>query len=135
MDRHWTKYLALPAEITPFEQRFLARLNKVALVFFYLHIPVLMAVAWAAGTGPLYALALSLVVMAGPTIAYRTIQNPRWLSVVHGVTAMFMGGLLVHFGQGPVQIEMHLGAATLERRASTHKVNRLRSIGFFLAIA
>ena len=65
MDRQWTKYLALPAEITPFEQRFLARLNKVALVFFYLHIPVLMAAAWAAGTGPLNALAFSLVVMTG----------------------------------------------------------------------
>lgn len=107
MDWQWTKYVALPAEITPFEQRFLTRLNHVALVFFYLHIPVLMAVAWAAGTGPLYALALSLVVMVGPTIAYRAIQNPRWLSVVYGVTAMLMGGLLVHFGQGPVQIEMH----------------------------
>jgi two-component system, chemotaxis family, sensor kinase CheA len=107
MDSQWTKYLTLPAEITPFEQRFLARLNKVALVFFFLHIPVLMAVAWAAGTGPMYALALSLIVMTGPTIAYRTVQNPRWLSVIYGVTAMFMGGLLVHFGQGPVQIEMH----------------------------
>src|SRR5882762_3428097 len=107
MDRQWTKYLALPAEITSFEQRFLARLNKVALVFFYLHIPVLMAVAWAAGTGPLYALALSLAVMTGPTIAYRAIRNPRWLSVVYGVTAMLMGGLLVHFGQGPGQIDMH----------------------------
>ena len=69
MDMRWTKYLALPAEITPFEQRFLARLNKVALVFFFLHIPVLMAVAWAAGTGPRYALALSLVVMIGPAMA------------------------------------------------------------------
>jgi two-component system chemotaxis sensor kinase CheA len=107
MNRQWTKYLALPAEITPFEERFLARLNWVALVFFYLHIPVLMAVAWAAGTGPLYALAFSLVVITGPTIAYRAIRNPRWLSVVYGVTAMLMGGLLVHFGQGPVQIEMH----------------------------
>jgi two-component system chemotaxis sensor kinase CheA len=107
MDRQWTKYLALPAEITLFEQRFLARLNEVALIFFYLHIPVLMAVAWAAGIGPLYALALSLVVITGPTIAYRTVHNPRWLSVVYGITAMLMGGMLVHFGQGPVQIEMH----------------------------
>jgi two-component system chemotaxis sensor kinase CheA len=107
MNWQWTKYLALPAEITPFERRFLARLNKIALVFFYLHIPVLMAVAWAANTGPLNALALGLVVTTGPAIAYRAIQNPRWLSVVYGITAMLMGGLLVHFGQGPVQIEMH----------------------------
>ena len=102
-----TKYLALPSEITAFERRFLTRLNKIALIFFYLHIPVLMGVAWAAGTGPLLALALSLAVLIGPTVAYRALQNPRSISVVYGVTAMLMGGLLVHFGQGPVQIEMH----------------------------
>jgi HPt (histidine-containing phosphotransfer) domain-containing protein/two-component sensor histidine kinase len=102
-----TRYLALPAEITPFERRFLAHLNKIALIFFYLHIPVLMGVAWAAGTGPMLALVLSLAVLIGPTIAYRIIQNPRSTSVVYGITAMLMGGLLVHFGQGPVQIEMH----------------------------
>jgi two-component system chemotaxis sensor kinase CheA len=102
-----SKYLALPREMTPFEQRYLARLNKVALVFFYLHIPALMAVAWVAGTGPLFALALTLFVMAGPTLAYRSVRNPRSLSVIYGITAMLMGGLLVHFGQGPVQIEMH----------------------------
>jgi two-component system, chemotaxis family, sensor kinase CheA len=101
------KYLALPKEMTPFEQRYLTRLNRIALGFFFLHIPALMAVAWVAGTGPLFALALSLTVMVGPTLAYRTIEHPRLLSVVYGITAMLMGGLLVHFGQGPVQIEMH----------------------------
>src|SRR4051812_14591050 len=103
----FTKYLALPREITPFEHRYLTRLNKVALIFFYLHIPALMTVAWVAGTGALSALLLSCVVMIGPTIAYRIIKHPRALSVVYGITAMLMGGLLVHFGQGPVQIEMH----------------------------
>jgi two-component system chemotaxis sensor kinase CheA len=103
----FTKYLALPREMTPFEHRYLTRLNKVALIFFYLHIPALMAVAWVAGTGLVSALLLSAVVMVGPTIAYRLIKHPRALSVVYGITAMLMGGLLVHFGQGPVQIEMH----------------------------
>jgi two-component system chemotaxis sensor kinase CheA len=93
--------------MTPFEHRYLTRLNKVALIFFYLHIPALMAVAWVAGTGLVPALLLSAIVMVGPTIAYRMIRHPRALSVVYGVTAMLMGGLLVHFGQGPVQIEMH----------------------------
>ena len=102
-----TKYLALPREMTPFEERYLRRLNRIALVFFYLHIPALMAVAWVVGTRPLFALALSGFVMIGPTIAYRVIRHPRTLSVVYGITAMLMGGLLVHFGQGPVQIEMH----------------------------
>lgn len=102
-----TKYLALPPEMTPFERRYLARLNKITLFFFYLHIPALMAIAWVAGTGPLFALALSLVVLTGPTIAYRMMSHARTVSVIYGVTAMLMGALLVHFGQGPVQIEMH----------------------------
>ncbi len=102
-----TKYLSLPSEITAFERRFLLHLNKIALAFFYLHIPVLMAVAWSAGTGPMLALVLSLAVLIGPTIAFKKLSNPRSVSVVYGVTAMLMGGLLVHFGQGPVQIEMH----------------------------
>ena len=102
-----SKYLALPAEITPFERRYITRLNRVALLFFYLHIPAFMAVAWACGTGVVSALVLTSFVMVGPTIAYRMVRNPRHLSVVYGITAMLMGGLLVHFGQGPVQIEMH----------------------------
>src|SRR6185295_15090654 len=56
---------------------------------------------------PLSALLLTCVVMIGPSIAYRVIRHPRALSVVYGITAMLMGGVLVHFGQGPVQIEMH----------------------------
>ena len=103
----WTKYLALPPEITPFERQFLARLNIVALVFFYLHMPAIAMVAWANDTSPRLAVLLSLAVMIGPTIAHRMLDNPRSMSIVHGITAMFMGGLLVHFGQGPLQIEMH----------------------------
>jgi two-component system chemotaxis sensor kinase CheA len=45
--------------------------------------------------------------LAGPVLAYVAIGNPRTLSMVYGVAAMLMGGLLVHFGRGPLQIEMH----------------------------
>jgi two-component system chemotaxis sensor kinase CheA len=102
-----TRYLALPREITPFERRYITRLNRVALGFFWLHIPAFMAVAWVANTGVVSAFVLTALVLVGPTLAYRTLSNPRAISVVYGITAMLMGGLLVHFGQGPVQIEMH----------------------------
>lgn len=101
------KYTMLPAEITDFEKNYLKRLNKVALIFFYCHIPVFMVVAWVCNTGPLIALGLSLATLVGPTVAYFNLSNVRAVSVVYGFTAMLMGGLLVHFGQGPVQIEMH----------------------------
>ena len=72
------------------------------------HTGVRRVLAWInLGRGPVVAALLSAAVFAGPAIAHQTVRNPRFNSVVHGITAMFMGGLLVHFGQGPVQIEMH----------------------------
>jgi two-component system chemotaxis sensor kinase CheA len=100
-------YIHLPREMSPFERRYVTYLNKIALFFFYAHLPVFMLVAWVAGTGPWMALILSIATLIGPSIAYFTLENPRTISVVYGITAMLMGGLLVHFGQGPVQIEMH----------------------------
>ncbi|HEX7667221.1 MAG TPA: hypothetical protein VF407_21970, partial [Polyangiaceae bacterium] len=99
--------LKLPSEITDFERRYLERVNRVALGFFALHVPVLVAVAALNDTRPLVAFFLSIAVLVGPVVAARSLENPRAISIIHGITAMFMGGLLVHFGQGPMQIEMH----------------------------
>ena len=101
------QFLILPSEITAFERRYLDRVNRIALWFFVLHVPVLVAVAALNDTGPLRALALSMAVVAGPVLAKYSLSNPRAVSIVHGIAAMFMGGVLVHFGQGPMQIEMH----------------------------
>jgi two-component system chemotaxis sensor kinase CheA len=101
------RYLVLPKEISAFEARYLARMNRVGLVFFALHVPVMMALAFFNETRPWLALVLSGAVVAGPALANATLRNPRAVSMTYGVAAMFMGGLLVHFGQGPVQIEMH----------------------------
>jgi two-component system, chemotaxis family, sensor kinase CheA len=101
------EFLILPQHVSDFERRYLLRLNRVALVFFAMHVPVFALIAWCNDTRPWLAAALTSAVLAGPAIAYFTVENPRTVSVVHGVAAMFMGGLLVHFGQGPVQIEMH----------------------------
>jgi two-component system chemotaxis sensor kinase CheA len=100
-------YLVLPAEVTDFERDYVSRINKIALAFFWAHLPVMMGVAWACGTGPLWALLLTSLLLIGPTVASRVMESPRRLSLVMGFTSMCMGGLLVHFGQGPMQIEMH----------------------------
>ncbi|MEY4551131.1 MAG: hypothetical protein RL685_7326, partial [Pseudomonadota bacterium] len=99
--------LILPKEISAFERQYLARVNRLTMQFFVLHTPVFILVAWFNDTNPLLALLLTAAVAAGPVLAYRTLQNPRSVGLVYGFTAMLMGGLLVHFGQGPVQIEMH----------------------------
>jgi len=101
------EYLVLPRHVSAFEAQYLARMNRVGLVFFALHVPVFAVVAHFNETSAVLAIALTLAVMAGPALAYVTFRNPRHVSLVYGFTAMLMGGLLVHFGQGPVQIEMH----------------------------
>jgi two-component system chemotaxis sensor kinase CheA len=100
-------YLVLPAEISAFERQYLARMNRIALIFFFFHIPVFIGVAALAGTGLIQAAILTSLALIGPAVAYQTLQNPRHLSVVFGFTAMCMGGILVHIGQGSMQIEMH----------------------------
>src|SRR5882672_3758531 len=101
------QFLVLPKQITDFERDYLARVNRVALIFFALHAPVFTLIAWLNGTRPGLAAVLTSAVFAGSVLAQSALKNPCVVSVVYGVTAMFMGGLLVHFGQGPVQIEMH----------------------------
>jgi hypothetical protein len=100
-------YLVLPRRMTDFEVSYLRRMNRIGLVFFVIHLPVFCAVAYFNDTGPGLAALLTIAVLVGPVAAYLTLQNPRAVSVVYGFTSMLMGGLLVHFGQGPVQIEMH----------------------------
>jgi HPt (histidine-containing phosphotransfer) domain-containing protein len=101
------RYLVLPSEIKDFERAYLARMNRIGLIFFALHVPVYMGIAYFNDTGAWLTLALCVAVMIGPTLAYFTFQNPRHVSMTYGFTAMLMGGVLVHIGQGLVQIEMH----------------------------
>lgn len=100
-------FLVLPREISTFERRYLERLNKIALVFFALHLPVFALLAHFNGINVGITLLLSGAALFGPVVAYWTVNNPRTISLVMGSAAMFFGGILVHVGQGPVQIEMH----------------------------
>ena len=99
--------ILLPTDISKFEATYLQKVNRIALIFFACHVPVLALVAWANQTRPALAALLAALVLLGPLTAYYSFDNPRHTSTVHGVSAMFMGALLVHFGQGPAQIEMH----------------------------
>ena len=100
-------YLVLPDEITPFEREHVRKMNRVAAWFFMAHLPVFMLVAWLCDTGVVNALLLTTLALVGPLLAWKRLENPRHTAMVFGFTSMCMGGLLVHFGQGPMQIEMH----------------------------
>ncbi len=99
--------IVLPPEISPFERQHLLRMNRIALYFFLAHLPVMMGVAFLCGTGVVRAGLFTAVMLIGPLHASFAFKSPRNVSLVFGLTAMGMGGLLVHFGQGPMQIEMH----------------------------
>lgn len=101
------QYLFLPSEVSPTEKAHVDRLNRVALLVMYLHIPVFMGVAYICETGPWSAFLLSSGAIIGPTIFYFTEKNHRTNAYVIAFTGICLGGFLVHFGQGPMQIEMH----------------------------
>lgn len=107
MKRAILNYLILPREVSAFEDQYLTRMNRVGLWFFALHVPIFVLLATLNDTGPMMAAILTSTVLLGPIIASQLIESKRIMSIVLGITAMLMGGLLVHFGQGPVQIEMH----------------------------
>jgi two-component system, chemotaxis family, sensor kinase CheA len=99
--------IVLPRQISEFERSYLRRMNKIGLLFFALHVPVFVAIAYFNDTGPLLAGLLGLAALAGPALAFVSFENPRSVSMTYGFASMLMGGVLVHVGQGPVQIEMH----------------------------
>jgi HPt (histidine-containing phosphotransfer) domain-containing protein/two-component sensor histidine kinase len=101
------QYLVLPSQVTRFERDYLARMNRIALLFLFAQVPPLVAVAALSGTGALKAAGLALLTLVGPVAAYLGFRNPRSVTRVFAVAGMCLGGLLVHFGQGPMQIEMH----------------------------
>lgn len=99
--------LVLPPEVTSFEQRYVSRINRIALFFLLAHVPVLGAVAALNGGVVGTTLVLASLNWLGPWVASRWLPDVRKQSVVMGVAAMMMGALLVWVGQGPMQVEMH----------------------------
>jgi two-component system chemotaxis sensor kinase CheA len=102
-----SSYILLPDEISEFERRYLARINRIALALFFVHVPILAGVALVAGTGVGRAFALTLLALLPAVAGYRLLANPRHMALVFGFTGACMGGLLVHFGRGAMQIEMN----------------------------
>ncbi|MEL6349182.1 MAG: hypothetical protein AAFV53_39125, partial [Myxococcota bacterium] len=71
------------------------------------HLPFLLGVAWLNHTSGFGAFVLWALSITGPLVAPRVLQDVRQASLVHGFAYMCLGGVLVHVGQGPIQIEMH----------------------------
>jgi two-component system chemotaxis sensor kinase CheA len=100
-------YLILPEEISSFERQHLARINRIAIAVLAAHVAFIPFVAAMCGTSVARAVFYTLFVAAGPVLASRVLASPRHLARLVAFSAMAMCGLLIHFGQGPMQIEMH----------------------------
>jgi HPt (histidine-containing phosphotransfer) domain-containing protein len=107
MLRRIRRFVTLPADVTVFERRYLERNNRIALSVLAAHLPVLTIVALWNGTRPAAVAAAALLVLLVPFGAALARVEPRRLSIVCGVAAVLLAGLLVHAGQGPMQTEMH----------------------------
>lgn len=100
-------YVVLPKEATAAELKHVQRINKVAMSVCLAHIPLFVLVAWLCHTSMLQAVGIGGLLVLGPIVASHTLSNPRTISLIYGFTSMALGALLVHLGQGPMQIEMH----------------------------
>ncbi len=100
------RFLVLDPAVTDTEQAHVDRINAVARRLLLAHVPLYVAIAWWNDTGPLVALMATAALQFGPWLSART-QDARTTSHVVAFTYVCAAGLLVHFGQGPVQIEMH----------------------------
>ena len=101
------EFLILPSVSTDLERGHLNRTNWIALLALTVQLPVFVLIAWINETGATLAAGLSALALAGPYIAHFGLTSQRQISIVMGITSMFMGGILVHIGQGLAQIEMH----------------------------
>jgi two-component system chemotaxis sensor kinase CheA len=99
--------IVLPERISDFERSYLRKMNRVGFVFFLLHVPAILVIAAVNGIDLGVTAALLAGALALPILAFFSFENPRSISITFGVTAMLLAGILVHVGQGPVQIEMH----------------------------
>ncbi len=106
--RSLREWVLLPDVVGEHERAYLEKLHPLAIAFFFAHVPVLVLVAVFHRTGAWQAALASALVAAGPWLAKRSLANPRHVGRVAAVAAMGMAGLLVYFGRGPLQIEMHL---------------------------
>lgn len=101
------KFLFLPKQTSEFEEAYLRQIHRIAMAFFVWHVPLFTLFAWFHGTGPIEAFLLTSMGLIGPVVALATLQSRRAISIVMGITMVYMCGLLTHFGQGPTQTEMH----------------------------
>jgi hypothetical protein len=67
--------IVLPRQISEFERSYLRRMNKIGLLFFALHVPVFVVIAYFNDTGPLLAGLLGLAALAGPALAFVSFET------------------------------------------------------------
>ena len=99
-------FLVLPPLNTEKERSYLKRINTISLVLLTTHLPLFGFIAWLNETNALQTTIFVVLALLGPYAAFFGLTSQRQISIVMGISTMFMGGILMYIGQGVAQSEM-----------------------------
>lgn len=97
--------------MTAFEREYLKSVNRAWIIGMFAAIPVFAGVGSFFHTGAMVGVIAGLVIVGGPLVAYLFLPDSRITSAAVAVASMCMSGLLIHLGQG--MIEMHFSVFVL----------------------
>lgn len=88
--------------------RLRSRVNRIFALALWLHVPVLLAIGWASGTGGWMHEAAALLLAATATFSLRLDRNGETTSYLIAVGFVGMASLIVGKSAGPWQIDVHM---------------------------
>lgn len=91
-----------------FRQRYNRQISFYYLIALALHIPFFMGLAYANDKGLLLAVGLSLFFLVGPAALYISGVTSALLPCVLAFTTISYSGLLIHFGNGMIEMHFHI---------------------------
>lgn len=91
-----------------FQEDYLLRVHRIAVSVLWLHVPILVAVAWWFGTSIGLTAALGVLVAAGPTVGLFAAGHRRVTSLLISFALMSMTGVLLYAGRGLSEFHFHV---------------------------
>jgi Methyl-accepting chemotaxis protein len=91
-----------------FRQTYNLRTSKYFLIGLALHIPVFLGMAWMNGHSFIGTIALALLILAGPAVAYAFKVSNALLPNLLAFSGMCFSGLLIHLGNGMIEMHFHV---------------------------
>ena len=91
-----------------YEQRHIGRTNFWFLIAYWLHVPVLTAIAAIRGESVVTFLGLTLAAVSGPTALYLLNRHSHLTACSMGVGGIALSAVLIHLGGGMIEMHFHI---------------------------